>query len=543
MKNILNKIHKGSERGQAIILVAFAIVGLVAIVGLMIDGGILLIEYARLKRGIDSASIAAASQFRKDFNADDLVMAGKEFLKFNQSDADVFISICDEVSPTPLPNPLPDVDPSDPPVLYHDEGLCFDPPRKLVRITANRHVDFGFMRVVGLNGTDIEATSVGEAASVDMVLVIDTSSSMAYDTTDYSPGDGKDNDEADPGNPVSLPGDDPEVCNPHLPSGAGRCEPLGEIIDVAVNFVQDQLLFYPYDRVALVSTTGKIIDGIPSRDPVLKLAFNNNYDEATGTETTEIQTAIRELRVFQPVRCTDPKASTSSLGGCLLFETVPPYTDSTYTTVACARDDTATTALIGPSSCGSSNIGGSLYMAGRQFDSARQESFWVTIALIGGPATATDSVPGKPTGFCPRDTWPAPFPNNGRGCRDFDTVSINAGFNPATFDWETDATRHTSLEPDDYDADDYARDAADFITARDTGQGATLYSICLGNLCRGTDPNRADPYSGEHLGEYMAEYSGGADANHGLYYFSNDAAGLAGIFSDISDNIFTRISQ
>ena len=68
MKNMLKKIRKKSERGQAIILIAFAIVGLVAIVGLMTDGGMTLIEYARLKRGIDSASIAAASQFRKGFD-------------------------------------------------------------------------------------------------------------------------------------------------------------------------------------------------------------------------------------------------------------------------------------------------------------------------------------------------------------------------------------------------------------------------------------------------------------------------------------------
>ncbi len=148
-------------------------------------------------------------------------------------------------------------------------------------------------------------------------------------------------------------------------------------------------------------------------------------------------------------------------------------------------------------------------------------------------------------------------------------VSVNDGFNPATFDW-TDATRHnftvdTSTDPDtiiypaDYDADDYARDAADYITSPTDGQGATIYSICLGTLCRYTtipdpsdptnsskntiNPTVADPYSGEHLAEYIAEYSGGPDANHGLYYFSNNSSGLSGIFSDISDNIFTRISQ
>jgi hypothetical protein len=41
----------------------------------------------------------------------------------------------------------------------------------------------------------------------------------------------------------------------------------------------------------------------------------------------------------------------------------------------------------------------------------------------------------------------------------------------------------------------------------------------------------------------MAEFSGGADANHGLYKYSATAAGLSDIFSDIANNIFTRISQ
>ncbi|HNJ15409.1 MAG TPA: pilus assembly protein TadG-related protein, partial [Anaerolineales bacterium] len=72
---MIKKLLKNSERGQAIILIAFAFVGLIAMVGLMTDGGVLLIEYARLKRGIDAASVAAAQQFRKDFNGDDLVSA------------------------------------------------------------------------------------------------------------------------------------------------------------------------------------------------------------------------------------------------------------------------------------------------------------------------------------------------------------------------------------------------------------------------------------------------------------------------------------
>jgi len=531
MNTLLKKIQKNSERGQAIILIAFSIVGLVAIVGLMIDGGILLIEYARLKRAIDSASIAAASQFRKGYVVADLESAGKEFLKFNQTDADVDVFTCES-----------------------DTSLCAEATggvaRKLVRVYASRRVNFGFIRVIGIDSTTISATSIGEAASIDMVLVIDTSSSMAYDTNDYTPGDGKDN---DPAISASQPGDDPAICNSHLPLDSGRCEPLGTIMDVAVEFVETQLLFYPYDRVAIVASTEQSAGG--NRNPVLVLPFSDNQDD-DGTENTEIQEAIRGLRVFQPVVCSDDPSSpshTTSLGGCVRrAENLP---NGAYETIGCDRND----ATLGPSTCGSSNIGGSLYMAGRQFDFARQESFWAVVTLIGGPATATNPIEGKPEGFCPPDTWPPPNgPGNGRGCRDFDTPSVSNGFSPLTFDWADDVTRHPDggiLDPDygfdpehpvypaAYDPDDYARDAADFVTSRSIGQGATLYSICLGNLCQVSNSTTADPNSGDHLGRYMAEYSGGTNANHGVYYLAPDADQLADIFLQIGNNIFTRISQ
>jgi hypothetical protein len=309
-----------------------------------------------------------------------------------------------------------------------------------------------------------------------------------------------------------------------------------------VNFVQDQLLFYPYDRVAVVAGTSQTPNG--NRNPVLVLPFDNNYDEATNTDNTDIQDHIRLLKVFEPVNCTDPGASTTSLGGCLAFD--PNYIGVDCTYHPAAPNDQST--------CGSSNIGGMLYMAGKQFDYARQEAFWVTIALFGGPATATDTVPGKPTGFCPEATWrdllgiDSP---TGRNCRDYDTPSTADGFIPAAFNVGTDGTRHSPIlappanpvYPAAYDADDYARDAADYITSPSSGQGATMYSICLGTLCRVASPTRKDPWSGDHLGEYMAEHSGGPNANHGLYRYSSTAAGLSEIFASIANNIFTRISQ
>ncbi|MFN8411924.1 MAG: pilus assembly protein TadG-related protein [Anaerolineales bacterium] len=96
----LKKLLRKTERGQAIILIAFAIVGMIGMVGLMVDGGVLLIEYGRLKRSIDAASVASALQFRRGFTNADLTTAAQEFLQLNQSDVfNVLIETCDPVTP------------------------------------------------------------------------------------------------------------------------------------------------------------------------------------------------------------------------------------------------------------------------------------------------------------------------------------------------------------------------------------------------------------------------------------------------------------
>ncbi|MBK7316057.1 hypothetical protein, partial [Candidatus Villigracilis affinis] len=105
-----------------------------------------------------------------------------------------------------------------------------------------------FMRVVGINGSTIQATSVGEAASIDLVLVMDTSLSMAYGTSGAA-------------NKFTIPGDNPHDCNLN-----DTCQPLLNIKNVARNFV-DEFLFFPYDRVAIVTQTEQTPGG--SRDPVL----------------------------------------------------------------------------------------------------------------------------------------------------------------------------------------------------------------------------------------------------------------------------------
>lgn len=484
---MIKKFIKTAERGQAIVLLALAMVGMVAIVGLMTDTGILLIEYAKLKRGIDSAAIASAQQFRRGFTGADLANAARQFLLLNQSDAsNIVIYRCKDTG-------ISDG-------TQHDATLCTTPRRKLLRVEATRTVTFGFLRVIGITSTQITATSVGEAASIDLVLVIDTSASMAYET--YAAGNG---------NIPDHPSEDPSVCNFSV---IAPCQPLKDVKDVANEFMDT--IFFPYDRVSIIAMTSQTPGG--TRDPVVVLPLTDN--EAT------VRTAIGNLRVYQPPACVWGPPASPTAGPCLNY--APGY----FVGLDCplyryGPDLTPGTGdeVNDISSCNSSNIGGSLLRAAAEFSKppVREDSFWVVIALAGGPANATDSAPGFPYGYCPPYTWNStthPF------CRDASA-----------------STRHGNGNAN-YDADDYARDMADYLANPVTGQGVTVFTIGLGNLIRGATKGDAD--AGEKLLQYIAQVAGdesGVTVNHGQYYYAPDSSGLDAIFSAIASNIFTRLSK
>ena len=88
---------------------------------------------------------------------------------------------------------------------------------------------------------------------------------------------------------------------------------------------------------------------------------------------------------------------------------------------------------------------------------------------------------------------------------------------------------------------DYAFDMADALTNPATGEGASIYAIGLGNRVEhsvfGT-PNEPEQYM-----EYASEFSGGATANHGVYYYASNTSVLNSIFLAIYNNITTRIAQ
>jgi len=479
---MLRKMLKRSERGQAIVLIAVGLVALIVMIGLMADGGVLFIEYGRLKRGIDAAAISAALQYRENYTLDQLTTAATEFLKLNQIDISVIkVETCDNAPPG-------------------DTELCTSPQRKLVRVTASRNVDFSFLTILGFDRTTLTASSVGEAASVDVVLVIDTSASMAFE------GGG------DP-NYADVPEDDPSFCNP-----IHSCQPLEQIKATARDFI-NYALWFPYDRAAIIT-----FDRIPH--PVQPLTVNGS----------DVLTAIDNLTVFQPDECIwgPPYPASPSFGPCLNYDVSHSYIGLDCPRYRFGPDLTPYTAddsPQNPSSCTSSNIGGALKLASAAFyQDMRENSLWVVILLAGGPANTglVDVLQfgGQefPDRICPPSTWSPPW------CRDASASS-----------------RHLSGS-ENYDADDYARDRADLVADPVNGQGAVIFSIGLGKMVRIAPSGDAD--AGEQLLRYAAEetckdlaYPCGGKANHGYYYFAPTAADLREIFRAIADNIATILSR
>jgi hypothetical protein len=200
------------------------------------------------------------------------------------------------------------------------------------------------------------------------------------------------------------------------------------------------------------------------------------------------------------------------------------------------------------------NIGGGLLKAGDMFAfETREDALWVVIVLTDGLANATDMDENDditdyatyPIGYCPRQ-------NEEPWCLDHDVYS-----------------RHDEADAD-YDADDYARDMADFVgcypvnqaaaCGDQQGQGAVIFSIGLGEgVLYNLNEASNKPY-GTTLLRYIAAVGDDGDAatdpcadydtNNpddweewcGNYYYSPGDE-LSEVFEDIASRVFTRLAR
>jgi Flp pilus assembly protein TadG len=236
-------------RGQSLVIVAMAFIGLAAFVGLAVDGGILFISQAQLHRAVDAAAIAAATQMRVGENAPTIEAFADQFIRMNGVDpTTVTVSMWNYNNgeqPPRSTNPTDTCRNHPGNSAYDTYGLCPAAGqnwRKLIRVQASTMAKFVFMPIVGIYTTTITTNAQSEAASLDVVIVLDTSNSMGDQTNE---------------SPAHVPGSN--TCNaaastsprPSDGSPGSNCEPLWSAKQAAKEFVAS--LYPNYDRVAVVS--------------------------------------------------------------------------------------------------------------------------------------------------------------------------------------------------------------------------------------------------------------------------------------------------
>ena len=539
------------ERGQALALLAAAFIGLAAFVGLTIDAGILFSNVGHLRRATDAASLAAANQFREGRTPLELSSMAYEYLELNGlSPSGATAKICHLGSPGSV---------------YDDPSLCpggtnppsgadADTPRKYIRVEATLRVDFAFLPIIGFGSTTIRAESISEAASVDLVLAIYVSDSMSIDLC-Y---DGEDNDgdapipiinecsETTGGGTEGGNGtfdDDVALCVAETLATApsarlsnpNTCHPFEEVRDAAHRLVDR--LYFPYDRISIV-TFGRL--------PTVRLELDDteNLPAACNPYTGPTKERDCAHAVLEEIQ-----VELSPLGNPALCEGATPR------------------------GCMSTNIGGGLLYSGGRFclddgppvsdagngtcerGEMREEAVWIVILLTDGAANAateTDPPTSWDHWICPTNTYSGPGEPAAPFCRDDDA-----------------STRHVSSSPN-YDADDYARDQADFVGCPGDnyplpgcatvdpkgGNGAVIFTIGLGSFVTDNPDDPSEPRAGEWFLRYAAAAGDDGDPatdpcnpdpgkgkSCGNYYFSPDGAGLIKVFEDIASRIFTRISH
>ena len=168
MKNMMKRVIQRSETGQSIVLLAFGFIALVAFVGITTDVSLMFVRYATLRRAVDSASIAAATQLRQGSDYASVRLAAQQFIDFHgMENYNVEVNTCQSVD-----------------TAHEDYSeLCTEDQRKLVKVYARGRMPTVFLKLIGWDSFPLDVTAISETAALDVVLMMDVSESMLQETT------------------------------------------------------------------------------------------------------------------------------------------------------------------------------------------------------------------------------------------------------------------------------------------------------------------------------------------------------------------------
>jgi hypothetical protein len=517
------------ERGQALVITAVAFMAMLAFAGLVTDAGTLYLNFTRLKRGLDSAAVAAANQIRDSSlpaaQRKALIReSAREMLLLNHID-DIYsleTYICEDAG---IPAAFASICPAS-----GEDG------RKLAWIQATQNSPVYFLGLFGVDAIPITTHSIGEAASIDVVLVIDTSESMASSTAGYNANF------------------DPSACN-----GANSCQPLRDAKDAAKAMVDK--LFDGYDRIAVVTYDFSAT----VHDPDLATS------DVLESDHTAVKGAIDAIQLHDD---TDLDTIIATGSNPLTGELNPLDINGDGTYVGGVPSGFGDAIVSTCTGCGIRVAGDILKAQGRV------DSVWVIVLLSDGATNVSDlpdasdvnnPVPaGYINGFCggnpsfpsPNRMWDKPW------CTDSDPSTRHCGPYHADASECPPGASWVGNNTPPYDVEDYARDITDRVALLYStnanepvgGEEIAIYTIGLGVAAAPPD------YDGEEMLRYMANIGDDnfrnpvpdilADAfpadpcdgvapqtSCGQYYYAPTGAYLTQIFEKIAGSIFTRITQ
>jgi hypothetical protein len=567
-----NQGRQPLEAGQALLILAISFVALLAFIGLVTDAGSLYITYTQLKRAIDAAAVAAANNVKIATPGEPYSMrkqrvteAAREMLSLhnitNLSLMEVYL--CDDATR-----------PADFNAMCPPPG---DPPRKLAYVKAVQEAPVYFLRLFGIQNVPFSTSAVGEAATVDLVLVLDTSESMASDINCGSDSS-------------CTPGYDPNNFNPAACNAANNCYPLRQAKDAAAALIAR--LLPGYDQVAIVHYDYQAhhIFGLSSDIPAAIAAVGTigvHNDAPAALLPWSGVSPMGGYRMFNPIfpddrdgngndgdggaLCVDVIDYRTGLAGKDLWDDTNGepcdddnirdaydwnnngiYTDDDTDPVGGTHEDTSQV-----STC----IGCGMHLATEVLrGGGRPASVWVIVFLSDGIANLSDThqtnpaIPGSyQYGFC-GDTPGTSFWNT--YCIDWNPTPRHCIDTPSNEC--PPGTTHTN-DSGPYSVLDYAYDMVDEAALLEstnpnepTGEDTVIYSVGLGaaqaqpevlrymaNL--GDDGLRdpaTDPCINQGTGNPLP-----ATQNCGNYYYAPTGAYLDQIFESIASRIFTKISR
>jgi hypothetical protein len=604
---------KTNQKGQTLVVFAIAAMALIFFIGLAVDAGSLYVTYGQLKRAVDAAAVAAANEFKRQeagHEADvipKMTNAAVEILKLQNIDPntiDLQIRLCDSNFDHIVDADLATVAPD-----FYDR--CPDTnagkqARKLIWVRATQEAPLYFLHMLGFSNIPLTTDAVSEAASVDLVLVFDTSESMGYQTPSY---DGSD-------------------LNPDSPSGGANgcnldnsCQPLLDAKLAAKQLIGN--LYDGYDRVWIVTfdTEGvvrhvplpgttlqdaiDVIDHTPANDgfgiplhddaPFSKLFwkdhlgyFNPVNPEDSDDDGSDCDLPHIKTESVSPGFCVPdpvpslpeppigdqrwdstygPEGSTCDLanygGTC---ETIYDAFDTDGDGIFTNADNTGPTGK--SNSLVSTCTGCGIRWASNELrDMGRTASVWVIVFLSDGMANMSDTpntdsenenLQYYPNGFCRggvgSELWKrfcVDFEWSPRFCIDEHEEECPPG-TIWDFQGSTPSTNYTPL--------DYALDMTDEAALTKSlnlhepgGNEISIYTIGLNPA--GNDALNPEHPIGERLLRYMAAVGDDGDRETdpcagvgprqtcGQYYYAGSGGDLSGIFLDIASRIYTKISE